>query len=149
MRTISLWQPWATLVAIGAKRVETRHWPAPAKLIGRRIGIHAAKTTSHLHVCDEQPFAGYIRHPRALPFGAVVATAVLLRCREITEQTAAELERTNPHEYAFGHYAPGRFAWDLHGVRPLPEPIPFRGSQGFFDVPDDLLGYPPQQPELL
>jgi len=27
MKTISLWQPWASAVAVGSKTIETRHWP--------------------------------------------------------------------------------------------------------------------------
>jgi ASCH domain-containing protein len=40
---ISLWQPWASLIALGVKRIETRSWPCPAKYIGERVLIHAAK----------------------------------------------------------------------------------------------------------
>jgi activating signal cointegrator 1 len=43
MKAISLWQPWASLIACGAKPYETRHWAPPAELIGHRIAIHAAK----------------------------------------------------------------------------------------------------------
>src|SRR4051794_23151938 len=38
---ITLWQPWACLIEIGAKRYETRSRPPPRKLIGQRIAIHA------------------------------------------------------------------------------------------------------------
>jgi hypothetical protein len=40
--SISLWQPYASLIAIGAKPFETRHWSPPANLIGKRVAIHAA-----------------------------------------------------------------------------------------------------------
>ncbi|KGT75815.1 hypothetical protein MA20_32000 [Bradyrhizobium japonicum] len=43
MKAISLWQPWASLIAVGAKPFETRHWAPPRELIGKRIAIHAAK----------------------------------------------------------------------------------------------------------
>jgi hypothetical protein len=43
MKAISLWQPWASLIACGAKPFETRHWAPPAGLIGQTIAIHAAK----------------------------------------------------------------------------------------------------------
>lgn len=42
MKTLSLWQPWASLVVEGVKTIETRSWPAPQSLIGQRIAIHAA-----------------------------------------------------------------------------------------------------------
>lgn len=43
MKAISLWQPWASLIACGAKPFETRHWAPPRDLIGQPIAIHAAK----------------------------------------------------------------------------------------------------------
>lgn len=43
MKAISLWQPWASLIACGAKPFETRHWAPPRDLIGTTIAIHAAK----------------------------------------------------------------------------------------------------------
>lgn len=43
MKCISLWNPWASLIACGAKPFETRHWAPPAALIGQTIAIHAAK----------------------------------------------------------------------------------------------------------
>lgn len=43
MKAISLWQPWATLIACGDKPYETRDWPPPRELIGQTIAIHAAK----------------------------------------------------------------------------------------------------------
>ena len=44
MKAISLWQPWASLIACEAKRIETRSWKPPQSLIGERIAIHAAQT---------------------------------------------------------------------------------------------------------
>ena len=39
---ISLWQPYASLAAAGFKPYETRHFPPPLGLLGRRIALHAA-----------------------------------------------------------------------------------------------------------
>ena len=43
MKAISLWQPWASLIAAGVKPYETRSWAPPRELIGQPIAIHAAK----------------------------------------------------------------------------------------------------------
>ena len=40
MRALSLWQPWASGIALGAKRIETRSWSTPYRV---PIAIHAAK----------------------------------------------------------------------------------------------------------
>lgn len=149
MKALPLWQPWASLVAVGAKRVETRHWAAPRNLIGDRIAIHATKTKDHLALCVLDPFDQYVPIASTLPLGAVIATATLHRCSMITPATAAELEERKPHEFAFGDYTPGRYAWVLRDVVQLDEPIPFRGSQGIFEFPDRLLEINPNQGALL
>jgi hypothetical protein len=41
MKALSLWQPWATLVSIGAKRIETRSWPTKYR---GPLAIHAGLT---------------------------------------------------------------------------------------------------------
>lgn len=42
MKAISLWQPWASLIAHGVKTIETRSWSTPYR---GPLAIHAAKTT--------------------------------------------------------------------------------------------------------
>jgi hypothetical protein len=38
---LTVWQPWASLIAIGAKPFEFRGWRAPTSLIGKHLAIHA------------------------------------------------------------------------------------------------------------
>ena len=40
IRIISLWQPWASLIALNLKQYETRSWGAPYR---GKLAIHAAK----------------------------------------------------------------------------------------------------------
>jgi hypothetical protein len=139
VKAIALWQPWASLIAVGAKRVETRYWPAPRGLVGQRIAIHAAKTNRELATCLERPFLYYLPEPSALPLGAIVATAELYSCSVMTPEHVARVEAGSPDEFAFGWWASGRFAWELRRVRRLDEPVPFVGRQGVFEVPDGLI----------
>jgi hypothetical protein len=153
VKALPLWQPWASLVAVEAKRIETRHWPAPQRLIGQRIAIHATKTEREMWIVGTTPFAErlmaaldagtLVEVDGKLPLGAVIATAVIDRCSRMTPESIAALRECDPDEHAFGHYEPGRFAWVLRDVERLVVPVPFRGSQGIFDVPDELLGLPP------
>ena len=64
MKAISLWQPWASAVALGSKRVETRSW-----------------STSYR----------------------------------------------------------GPLAWLLENIRPLKVPLPWKGKQRIFEVPDNFI----------
>lgn len=40
MKLITLWDPWATLMALSAKKIETRHWKTDFR---GPVAIHAAK----------------------------------------------------------------------------------------------------------
>jgi hypothetical protein len=62
MKAISLWQPWASLIACGAKRFETRSWAPPRDLIGQPIAIHAAKKIDREAVLFAQDLC-YGQHP--------------------------------------------------------------------------------------
>lgn len=39
----------------------------------------------------------------------------------------------------FGDYTPGRFMIRAENPRRFAKPIPWRGAQGLFDVPDDVI----------
>ena len=38
---LTVWQPWATLIAEGVKPHEFRRWAAPGRLRGQLVAIHA------------------------------------------------------------------------------------------------------------
>ena len=77
MYAITLHQPWASLITLGVKTVETRAWPAPARLVGQTVAIHAGKRVvrkSGVTVENElRARLGEDWH-RTLPAGAVLAT---------------------------------------------------------------------------
>lgn len=144
MKALTLTQPWATLVAIRAKPVETRSWTTPYR---GPLAIHAAKgfPREAIELCFEQPFvsslpAASIALPSELPRGAVIAVCRLAGCFRITDQDRDDYElATGEHivlsatDFAFGDFTPGRFGWLLADVQPLPEPIPARGALGLWD----------------
>lgn len=143
MRCISLWQPWASLIACGAKTIETRSWPTNYR---GPLVIHAAKK---ILTVGERWNLGPIfwqaveehldRATFEYPYGCIVATARLVNC--VCFPACAQLVEvaTRPNERIFGDCSAGRYAWILEDVVALPAPISFRGAQGLFDVPDELL----------
>jgi hypothetical protein len=88
---LSLHQPWASLIACGAKPFETRHWPAREDLIGQRWAIHAAKRPVPRHLRDPNSERGArmsaaLRRPlNTVPTGAVVAIALLRGCYRLSD----------------------------------------------------------------
>ncbi len=146
MKALTITQPWASLVACGAKLIETRSWPTSYR---GQLAIHAAKgfPSEAEWLCLTEPFngvlqaAGWDMPEEQLPRGVIVATAVLTNCIDIdNERIVAGLRligRAAPHEEAFGDYSAGRYAWVLSDVRPLHEPIPARGALGLWNWEPD------------
>lgn len=133
MKALSLWQPWASAVALGLKTYETRSWRTD--YFGP-IAIHAAKRLDRAMLRNVNGDRGpFLKEP---PLGVILATAVLVDCIE----AARIRDQLSPMELRYGDFSDGRWAWRLHEVRALPVPIPFRGRQGLFDIPDELLRQP-------
>jgi hypothetical protein len=137
MKAITLWQPWATLIAIGAKRIETRSW---STTYHGDIAIHAAKNIPQKEILrimrmtrDEEPFksvldkAGYYVY-NSLPRGCVVAIATLVVCIPTNKIPSVSLR-----ESAFGDFSENRFGWMLENIRPLKNPIQAKGAQGLWE----------------
>lgn len=128
-RALSLWQPWATLIALGAKQYETRSWATPYRGL---LAIHAAKRTIQPAEIDSWIGGTLARHGygdlRRLPLGAVLCVVRLVDVLP-TEQVWHEVSW---QEIAFGDYSPGRYAWQLEFVERFEPPIPARGAQGLW-----------------
>lgn len=160
MKAISLTQPWATLVAIGAKTIETRSWATSYR---GPLAIHAAKGLGPVggkrkfwELEQSSPFffalrgAGmpnYDRYPEGYPFGAIVAVCQLFDCLPAEDVGCIDWKRwqypatdkaahwhMTDQERAFGDYSPGRYAWLLGNIRALAEPVPCAGKQRLWEL---------------
>lgn len=131
MKCLSLWQPWASLIAYGHKRVETRDWPTRHRGL---ILIHAAKRwTAEEREAAQDLWPRYAPRPDGgtLPLGALVAVATLVDC---VMMTSALIAAQTEQEEAMGAWCAGRWAWQLGAVARFDKPVPLRGRQGLFDV---------------
>ncbi len=150
MRALTIWQPWASLIAIEAKPYEFRSWAAPKAIQGQRIAIHAgARPVRKAEVADlilrlksVEPWTTGLRReialeflervhasPAVLPLSAVVCTAVLgqpVRASEIVHEFDGAVNDSDREEHA-------NFAWPMRDVQPLLPPIDARGAQGFWE----------------
>jgi hypothetical protein len=129
MKAITLWQPWATLIAIGAKRYETRSWATNYR---GPLAIHAAKRKARpsewgFGIRTALKDAGFGWDGEELPYGCIVCVA------ELTNVIRAETMYmpSTWNESHYGDFSPGRFAWRLANVQPV-DNIPARGGQGFW-----------------
>lgn len=132
MKALSLWQPWATLMALGLKKIETRSWGTKYR---GPLAIHAARRIEffvHLRIQAALEEAGL--HSADLPRGGIIGTVDIVDCKEITIAN-----RPDYPEWAFGDYTPGRFMWITENAKPFKKIIPIAGFQRIFNVNDELL----------
>src|SRR5215470_858671 len=139
MKALSVMQPWSTLIALGAKRVETR---SSSTSYRGPLAIHASSRMNREAVLSLRvpsirevltaggyhQRCGMASNPLSLPLGKVIAVVTLVDVQRITpDNVPAEPERS------FGDYTPGRFAWFLHDVRLLSEPVDAKGALGLWE----------------
>lgn len=130
IKALTVMQPWATLIAIGAKRIETRprnmHYRGP-------LAIHAGKSIQHLSMWVTEPMRTVLREagitsPDQLPLGAVLCIVDIVDVVPIVR---------SPHiatnERHFGDYTPGRYGIVLSNVRMFDTPIQCSGKQGLWN----------------
>ena len=131
VRVITLHQPWASLMAIEAKKFETRSWATAHRGL---LAIHAAKTKKGRASCgrlitNTLTRAGYATFDH-LPFGCVLAL-MSLRTTHRTEVLRSSVH-VSEAERSFGDWSDGRHAWQMEMVHRYDPPIPARGHQGFW-----------------
>lgn len=140
IRTLTICQPFAELIVAAAntlptdktpKRVENRNWPT--ELRGPLL-IHAGKSLAWF---DAQ---GWDREQYPVPLGAIVGVANLVDCVHIERIRHCEREVVDRHPWITTHeHAEGRFCFVLEDVRRFVTPIPYKGAQGFFYVPAEVI----------
>jgi hypothetical protein len=149
MKAITIWQPYASLIATGIKQYETRSWQTNYR---GELLIHAAKRPvslwlsilwNNIHATSDRDISC---EASTLPLGAIVAIADLTDCLEIVESDFLNSNRIiNKHlqskaELSCGDWQTGNFAWELKNIKPLIRPIPAKGYQGLWNPPDEIVG---------
>jgi hypothetical protein len=117
MKVITVIQPWATLIALGEKKFETRSWATKYR---DELGIHAGKKIDK-EACRREPIRSVLSEhgydETNLPTRAILATGRLLECWPVMSDLGDhawigfegdECSEIRRNEYHFGYYSPGR-----------------------------------------
>jgi hypothetical protein len=130
MKSLSLWQPWAQLIADGKKTIETRSW----RTVHRgELAIHAASVRR----LDREAAVAFGYDPDKLMCGAILCVVDLMDCQIMTEALIKIIKKTQPANYAAGNFAPGRYAWHLGVKKVFVRPIPASGKQMLWEWKGD------------
>ena len=142
MKSLSLLQPWASLIIMRQKRLETRSWKTTYR---GPLLIHASsKLPSGVQAKEFARYPNFkniIEDMYELPYGAVIGMVNLVGIyptEDVTGETLMNMGFSD-QERAFGDYTPGRYAWALEDVLPFEKPIPYKGSLSLWEFPDELL----------
>jgi hypothetical protein len=132
MKAISLWQPLASAMILGVKKYETRSWTTNHR---GQLLIHAAKKfppAARNFAMIERTLG---RIPARLPFGAIIGSVNLIDIKRVEDvvQNLPAIERL------YGEYLPGWYVWLTDSFTAFNDPIPYRGQQGIFTVPDEVI----------
>ena len=104
MKALTIWQPWASLIACGAKQYETRSWPTKYR---GPIAIHAAiKDPCKLPLLDKAELERFTweeidarRCPGwcLMPRGKIIATAELVSVWRIAYNVKTDVEEARKY----------------------------------------------------
>lgn len=148
-KALTLWEPWASLIMIGAKPWEFRKWnftdkPHLAKLVGQRFVVHAgARPPKKFELEDiitriddgESALVADIARPFIekvldgevrLPLAHALGTAVLgqpQKSFDLFKHIVADSDRLDHQMYA----------WPVSAIEAFPSPVPAAGAQGFWN----------------
>lgn len=141
MKVLSILQPWASLVVLGHKKIETRSWNT--KYRGELL-IHASKASKQVQqfMNDKYEFMnnGVYRQwmDKVLPFGAIIGKVNLIDTFNTNDfrngkgehwlDFSGTNEGISGKEEAFGDYSPGRYGWLLSDPVVFNTPIPAKGK---------------------
>jgi hypothetical protein len=138
IKTLTLWNPWAALVAMGVKAVETRSWAtkyrgplaihSAARIPPEWLGAsrHSRDFQAELREVFHEPSQAVMEYKvHALPRGCVLCIVNLVAIQE-TDKVFDDL---TPRERIFGNYEDGRYAWFLELVEKFDVPIPAKGNR--------------------
>ncbi len=135
IKAITLYQPWASAIALGFKKFETRSWSTGYRGL---ILIHAGKKIDwvlrqalliRVRALAPDRAEALAEHSRTL--GSIVAVAYLDACWPTDR--IDDYGGVSGLEWCCGDFSPGRFAWMLEDVIRLAEPISCRGAQGLWN----------------
>jgi activating signal cointegrator 1 len=132
MRAITICQPYPRLILIGEKPVENRTWYTDYR---GPLAIHAGKSRAWLDDDDEQQA---LDAGDPLVFGAVVGVCTLADCLRVATIEKGRFDSLYPQLKSRAH-CHGPWCWVLTEVKQLTKPVPYKGQQGFFNIPDELI----------
>lgn len=153
MKALTVRQPWASLIVGGFKDVENRTWPLHPDHHYMPLMIHAAAKydtqgwINAMRPCVDSgagtPLALLLttstdpdmQRQSGAPRGVLLGTVAVIGCHQGRKCEADEGLGCS----RWADEDPDVWHWTLRNPQPLAEPVPYKGRQGLWTVPDDVV----------
>jgi hypothetical protein len=130
-KVLSLLQPWASLVIMGLKQIETRSWTTDYR---GTLLIHASAGKAGKFIAENEAIKKHIPDYKSLPFGYIIGQVQLTDIVRVSELNLVpeEIDRLSLEEKAFGDNG-SRYAWLFSEAEAFEELIPATGRLGLWE----------------
>lgn len=144
MKTITVKQPWASLIVHGIKDIENRTWACPEKYIGKRVLIHASKSIPKNGWCEMSEHQikiackGVMIGARIeeLPYGSIIGSVEIVDCKINHPSIWAEKSKgVAIGGHVLDEKEPLIYNWVLANPVLFANPIQAKGKLSFWDYP--------------
>lgn len=127
MKTLTIKEPWATLIIEGYKSYEFRSWKTNYR---GKILIHAGLS---LEKDSKKRFEDY---NLTYQMGNIIGEAELVDCIKVDDKLQDELSNINPLVYAKTSHK-GEYAWKLENIKKYDKKIRVKGKLGLWNYEVD------------
>lgn len=136
MKVLSLLQPWASLVVMGHKTIETRRWTTGYR---GKLLIHASSGKAGSILTQEPSVKKHINDFSLLPFGAIIGEVILADVIRL-EDLSIDDNKLQRKAIEFGAFGAERkkYGWIFEDAVAYRKPIPAKGHLHLWDYPDEL-----------
>jgi hypothetical protein len=118
MKAITLIQPWATLIILGEKKIETRSWSTNLR---GEIAIHAGKKIDKS--VFEKPYYREAFKKYGITVDNIITSSLIGRCKIVdVKKTEDLIDVISEQERVFGNYDSNRYGWildDFEAIEPI------------------------------
>ena len=124
MKTLTIKQPWATLIMQGNKRFEFRNWQT--KYRGELL-IHAGKSIDKEAIKRLEKYL-----PKELPLGKILGKVTLVDCIKMSPEFKEELLKENRDIYTKSSFQE-KYGWQVENVQVFDETIEAKGHLSLWE----------------
>ena len=123
MKTLTIKEPWATLIVDGYKKYEFRSWKTNYR---GKILIHAGMSL------ESDNLKRFKNYNLTCSKGAIIGEADLVDCIKVDEEFINELRKIDSVVYALSNHSEN-YAWKLENVIKYDNPIYVKGKLGLWN----------------